>query len=62
MKCYYVSSSFATCSVDVDDNGIILKTSNIWRKFEKQPFSNLERWLRSKGKVRITDISESSTR
>jgi hypothetical protein len=43
----YISSSFATGQVNVDD-GLILFAPPVWRRFVGQPLENLLSWLHAK--------------
>lgn len=45
---YWVSAPQATCQVNVDDGRIVM-TAPVWRKFIGQPFANLRRWLERNG-------------
>lgn len=52
MKWYYVSAKFFTCAVVVDDDGIILKSAPIVRRFIGQSFENLMRWTQHEAIVK----------
>ena len=45
---YWISSTFATAVVEIDERAVIVKSAPIWRKFVGQPLANLVRWLRKK--------------
>lgn len=42
---YWVSSKKGTYFVEVDENGKIVNTSNLWRRFTNQRFEALTKWL-----------------
>lgn len=46
---YWVSSSFATCQVNVGEDGRIVHICPIWERFRGQPLGNLLGWLRPYG-------------
>jgi hypothetical protein len=48
MKEYRIDCSKFCGYVSVDDNNIILKTMDVFRKFKGQPLSNLTGWVKKK--------------
>jgi len=46
----WLSTKWATVRVDTED-GIIVQTAPIFKRFEGQPFMNLVNWLTSKGDI-----------
>lgn len=54
----WISCTKATGLVTVDENGLILKTPPIWRRFIGSRIIMLDEWLRKKfGEVTILDIT-----
>lgn len=49
----WISASFATGQVDIDENLIIISTPPIWIKFRGQRIENLILWLKSKSKGKL---------
>ena len=56
IKAYWISTSWATAYVEVDDREIITSTAPVWKKFIGQPVSNLINWLSSKDKPELETI------
>ena len=56
MSDLWVSSSWATGLVVIDDEGIITDTAPVWRKFRGQCIESLTKWLKKKSDVKIVEL------
>ena len=57
----WVSCSKMTGTVDIREDGIITRTSPIFKKFAGQPIDNLRKWMGKLGEYKEEDISEEPT-
>lgn len=56
----WVSSAWATGLVVVDDDGIIIDSAPVWKKFRGQAIESLTKWLKKKSEVRIVELTPGS--
>ena len=52
----WVSCSWATGFVKIDDEGIIIDTAPVWKRFRGQCIEALTSWLKKKSEVKIVEI------
>jgi hypothetical protein len=53
---FWISSLWATGWVQVDDEGIIIDTAPVWKKFRGQCIEALTTWLKKKSEVKVVKI------
>jgi hypothetical protein len=52
----WISSSWATGLVVIDDEGIITDTAPVWKKFRGQAIESLTGWLKRKSEVKVVEL------
>jgi len=52
----WVSCSWATGFVKVDDEGINVDTAPVWKRFRGQCIEALTSWLKKKSEVKVVEI------
>lgn len=52
----YVSCSWATGLVVIDDEGIIVDTAPVWKRFRGQCIEALTSWLKKKSEILVVEI------
>jgi hypothetical protein len=62
MTNFWISCSWATGFVQVDDEGIIIDTAPVWKRFKGQCIESLTSWLKKKSEVKIVNITEKQRR
>lgn len=57
MRAWWFSSNRMTVFVEVSEDGVVVQTAPVTRKFVGQPVANLERWMRKQGGFRKKEIA-----